>query len=264
MASGTPKWSLPKSNVHTNGFLAQTQTSHLDSRNVTTSAGRFEDFSPHGQGGPCPYCVTHWCCSNGHIATHLVSIVRIQGRARPIRSVQISPAHRFVPARHDLVNPRCLLYDMPSHCDLVCWRSKCIECDNKIFNLICILNREDHKREKRSSGGKARQLMFPMSSDVMRSVCVNLKNGIRMLRLSMLWVQLLWSWMMYVWFLMWDMILSTFSNNHHLLTVHKKNTDYFPIEWAWQRHICDLKALNPIFQFLRRLPALSVLTVWSV
>lgn len=44
---------------------------------------------------------------------------------------------------------------MLSSCDLVCQRSKCIECDNKIFNLICILKREAVLNEKEAGWGGA-------------------------------------------------------------------------------------------------------------
>lgn len=81
----------------------------------------------------------HWWCTNGNISPHLVSIIWIQGRGLSLQIHPISPSHRFLLARHDLVNPRCLFFDILSPCDLVCQCSKCIECDNKIFNLICIL-----------------------------------------------------------------------------------------------------------------------------
>lgn len=59
---------------------------------------------------------------------------------------------------------------MLSPCDLVCQCSKCIECDNKIFNLICILKREAVENEE--GARRRREVMFSMSSDVMRKVCV--------------------------------------------------------------------------------------------
>lgn len=84
----------------------------------------------------------HWWCTNGkHQAPsgvhHLDSGQGLFQQIHPI-----SPPHRFLLARHDLANPRCLFYDMLSPRDFVCQRSKCIECDNKIFNLICIRKKE--------------------------------------------------------------------------------------------------------------------------
>jgi len=79
---------------------------------------------------------------------------------------------------------------MLSPCDLVCRRSKCIERDNKIFNLICILRREtaENKEQVRERDAEG-ELMFSMSSDVMRKVCVGFMK--RQAADTRNWVQLL-------------------------------------------------------------------------
>lgn len=154
-------WHTFSTSVSLSCAFTETQASYqtvfacVNTRTLDEDLGRPHwnlDSSLNGE--PSSLRLLRWWCTNGNIRPHLVSIIWDSGQG-PSRQIHpISPTHRFVLARQDLVNPRCLFYDMLSPCDSVCQLSKCIECDNKIFNLICILKREAMENRQGGRGGR--------------------------------------------------------------------------------------------------------------